>query len=103
MYRPVSLSIYEREYIVGGAESSIRSDGRKETDYRDFSIEVPADNIVHFLFLLSRSFIIQHVGIRETVGFASIPNYMWSHHAGSYLSNSRDTWIFMPNPGIQNI
>ncbi|KAI6654143.1 Exosome complex component RRP42-like [Oopsacas minuta] len=40
MYRPVRLSVYEREYIIGGAEASIRSDGRKETEYRDFSIEL---------------------------------------------------------------
>ena len=40
MYRPIRLSVYEKEYIIGGADVSIRADGRKETEYRDFSIEV---------------------------------------------------------------
>ena len=40
MFRPVRLSMYEQEYIVGGVENSIRGDGRTESDYRDFSIEL---------------------------------------------------------------
>ena len=40
MYRPIRISVYEKEYIIDGADTSIRSDGRRENEYRDFSIEL---------------------------------------------------------------